>query len=368
MKSIARISVFVLAGMMLCQVASAQVQATFRPAASSGLEIFFLKDFDINSPASGPPIFFVDLDNSGGSPVNIILSLGLESRRSGVLSSGETAEFQLQPGRLTLSNNNLFSSTDPNRLTRYQIAENVVDELLKDVLATGKLPTDVYTFRVEVRRADNQNQLDNDLLEIRVSNPKKLDLIFPGGPVGSRTDDCPEIFTNLPQFRWESDMQRFQVIVAEARPGDDPESALNQEPRFTNSFAIGSISVGGFDPLPSTSFQYPPDAPLSLRPGKTYYWRVIGIVNTSGGDFPEQSEIYCFRIASVEDAAGQRQQLEFVLRNILGADFDKVLGENGELTGYQATRITLNGKAVALSDLIAQMKEISESYKGYRIE
>lgn len=357
---------------------SAQVTATFRPANSSGLEIFFLKDFDINSPASGLPIFFVDIQNTGATR-NVILRLGLDSRRSGQLSDGETGSFALQQGTrtLTLSNNNLFSSTDPYRLIRYQIAEDVVDGLLKDILSTGKLPTDVYTFRVDIRDAQNV-PLDNDLLEIRVSNPKKLDLIFPGSPATGRSDDCPEIFTNLPQFRWESDMRRFRVVIAEARPGEDPESALNQEPRFTRIFLIGApgsanIISGQFieriEFIPATSFQYPASGEsLTLRPGRTYYWRVDGLVETSSGPFQDQSEIYCFRLASLDDLAGRRQQLEFLLRNILGSDFDKIFGGGGELADYQPSRITVNGQAVTLADLIAQLKDISAAYKGYRIE
>jgi len=376
MKTTIKLFALALALMAYCREMSAQVTATFRPATGSGLEIFFLKDFDINSPGSGPPIFFIDIQNSGGE-TDIILSLGLDSRRSGQLSDGETGRITLQTGRLTLSNNNLFSNSDPYRLVRYQIADAVVDELLKDILATGKLPTDVYTFRVDVRNALNQ-PLDNDILEIRVSNPKKLDLIFPGSSASGNSEDCPEIFTPLPQFRWESDMRRFRVVIAEARPGEDPESALNQEPRFLRLFIIGDPASVNLIPgqvaeriefLPSTSFQYPPSGEiLTLRPGRTYYWRVVGVVNTSSGDLGEESEIYCFRIASLDDMAGRRQQLEFILRNILGADFDKVFGQSGELAEYQPTRITLNGQAVTLADLIAQLKGISETYKGYRIE
>ncbi len=228
---------------------------------------------------------------------------------------------------------------------------------------------------------DLSNQQNNPVpagIDILITNPRKLDLIFPGAPAGGRRDDCPEIFTNLPQFRWESDMRRFRVVVAEARPGEDPESALTREPRFTRFFVIGAPGSSNLIPgqiaervefIPSNSFQYPPSGEsLTLRPGRTYYWRVSGIVETSSGPVPTDSEIYCFRIASLEDITGRKQQLEFILRNILGSDFDKVFGENGELAEYQPTRLTVNGQAVTLADLIAQLKDISAGYKGYRIE
>ena len=375
MKTTIKLFVSALVVVAFWQAASAQPTVTFQ-LVNNSLEIFFLKDFDINSPASGPPIFLLDVRNDGTLRDGIlnsrvVLELSVSSRKFGQLSSGRTRPFTLLPNQsLRLNNNNLFSNNDSHRLFDYRVADDLVKKLLQDILATGKLPSDVYTFDVRISdETQPQQPFDSGFIEIRVSNPKKLDLIFPGSPVSGRSEDCPEIFTNLPQFRWESDMRRFQVIVAEARPGEDPESALNQDPRFVKNFAIGNIVEAGFDPLPSTSFQYPPtDTRLTLRPGVTYYWRVLGIVNTSGGDFQDQSEIYCFRLASLDDLAGRRQQLEFLLRNILGSDFDKIFGEGGELADYQPSRITVNGQAVTLADLIAQLKDISAAYKGYRIE
>lgn len=378
MKSSIRYVLLAAAITVFWEAALAQVQVSHRFANTSGLEIFFLKDFDINSPASGPPIFFIDIQNNNVLRPSVVLRLSVESRRFGPLSRGETIPFQLLPNQLlTLSNNNLFSNNDLHRLDRYQVEEGVLKDLLNDILATGKLPTDVYTFNVVVRDVVNNLQTQ-DSFDIRVSNPKKLDLIFPGAPASGRRDDCPQIFTNLPQFRWESDMRRFRVVIAEARPGEDPESVLNQEPRFVRFFVIGNPGSLNLVPgqvaervefIPSNSFQYPASGEvLTFRPGRTYYWRVTGVVETSSGPFQSESEIYCFRLASLDDISGRKQQLEFILRNILGADFDKIFGEGGELADYQPTRITVNGQAVTLADLIAQLKDISATYKGYRIE
>jgi hypothetical protein len=107
---------------------------------------------------------------------------------------------------------------------------------------------------------------------------------------------------------------------------------------------------------------------LTLRPGRTYFWQVTGIVETSSGPFQVESEIYCFRIATLDDIGNRRQQLELLLRNILGPDFEKVFGENGELASYEPKQIMLNGQAVTLAELIQKMNEISAAYKGYKIE
>lgn len=357
--------------------ASSQVTVRHR-LVNNALEIFFLKDFDINSPSSGPPIFFVEITNNGPSR-EVTLVLTIQSRRRGNLSQGETVPFTLNQNQvLNLSNNNLFSNTGPYRFERYRIDEDVVGELLKDILSTGKLPSDIYTFNIEVRQ--NQAPLDQDSFDIRVSNPQKIDLIFPGRPATGSRDDCQEIFTNLPQFRWESDMTRFRVIIAEARPGEDPESALNQSPRFTRVFIIQSSGNLGVlpddfeftdrvDVLPSTSFQYPSSGEvLTFRPGKTYYWRVIGIVESSSGPITQESEIFCFRMARLDQLGSGRAQFEFILRNLLGPDYETLFGEGGEFEGYRAKRLYLDDKEITPAELVSKMQKLQAQYSGYRVE
>jgi len=223
--------------LLVCVSATfAQVQVVTRPLTNT-LEIFFLKDFDINSPASSRPIFFVDLINDSQAR-DIILCVIVQSDNHGQLSRGETIPFSLKASeRLTISSSQLFSNSGPYRFHRYTIADDVVDDLLQDILATGKLPTDIYTFDTIVKD-DNQTSLDDDSFEIRISNPSTLDLIGPGSPATGRIDDCAIAFSNLPQFRWASNMSRFRFIIAEWKPGEDPESALNQEPRFTRIFLL----------------------------------------------------------------------------------------------------------------------------------
>lgn len=371
--------VFLLSVICAFGSASAGVRVRHR-LVNNNLEVFFLKDFDTTRPASGPVLFFVDVINDDRESHSVILSIQVESGRHGILSRGETLPFDLHGGEiLTLSNRNLFSNDDPHRLDSYEVAENVVQALLKDILATGKLPTDVYTFRLQVRSLGQTLGEDNDSFDVRISNPQKLDLVFPGRPATGRRD-CPEIYTALPQFRWESEMRRFKVIVAEARRGEDPESVLNQQPRFVRVFILDARGTGGVvtDPnlgservefIPSTSFQYPASGEiLTLRPGKTYYWRVEGIVETSSGPVALQSEIYCFKLARLDQLGGRKQQLEFLLRNILGSDYEQIFGEGGELEDYSPQRITFNGETVTFAELLRRLNKLSSHYQGYRIE
>ncbi len=305
MKTLAKgMSLFLF--LLVCvSVTFAQVQIVTRPLTNT-LEVFFLKDFDINSPASSRPIFFIDLINDSQAREVILVSI-VQSREHGQLSRGETIPFSLMASeRLTISSSQLFSNSGPYRFNNFSIADDVVDELLQNILDTGRLSTGIYSFETIVKDVVNRTTLDDDSFEIRISNPTTLDLIGPGSRATGRSDDCAIVFSNLPQFRWASNMTRFRVIVAEWKPGEDPESALNQEPRFTRIFLLQNSRnanlVGkdlGFDDrvevIPSTAFTYPSSGEsLVLRPGNAYVWRVIGLVSTSSGPTSVANEVYCF--------------------------------------------------------------------------
>ncbi len=363
---------------LLCGDLYAQQITVQTTLVNQNLEMFFISNLDIFGPKSAPKIFQVVITKPYPGPTEVRLDFSIRSSNYGNLLSAQTNPFWLEQTRTELSNRDLFSRNGMYSLQSPNIT-NAAKKLKDHILATGKLPNDSYVFKVEISEISGGSP-NSDQFQVDITNPKKLDLIFPGMPVTRRRGDCQEIFTNLPQFRWESDMRRFRVIIAEARPGEDPESVLNQEPRFVGKFIINrrnmvnilpddSPTSRGFRELPGTSFQYPASGEiLTLRPGKIYYWRVVGIVTSSNGDFKMESEIYCFRIAKLDQMGGRKQQMQFILRNILGSDYEKLFGEGGELEEYRATRVLLNGESVTLGDLIQQMNKINSNYSGYRIE
>ncbi len=346
-----------------------------------GLEAFFLQDFDISAPGTGPVIFRLEIDNQTSATLSVRLRIEVGSDRQGLLSSGETNPFNLPPGVMVpmLTNNDLFTSSGPFRLVDYRVQEGVLRDLLRDVLGTGKLPTDVYKFSFIVL-IQGGGQEDSDLIEIRVTNPRKLDLIFPGGPATGNKADALQIFTNLPQFRWETDVRLCQVVVAEARPGEDPESALNQEPRLVRNFFIGGDAtmplsrslpeIGSrIEVIPASTFQFPASGTvLTLRPGGLYYWRVIGFIETSSGTLPLESEIFCFRVADLEQIGPGSEQFLIVMRALLGQDYDSVFGEGGELEGYLPKRMTFGGREVTATEILTRLTQLQKAYAGYSIE
>lgn len=347
-----------------------------------GLEAFFLQDFDISAPGTGPVIFRLEINNRTEGPVSIRLRMEVSSERKGPLSSGQTELFELPPGMLVpmLTNNDLFTNSGPYRLTEYQVEENIVSDLLSDVLSTGKLPSDIYRFSVVAVVQNGEISGDSDQFDIRVTNPGKLDLVFPGSVATGNPEEALQIFTNLPQFRMETDLRLLRVIVAEGRPGEDPESALNQEPRFVRNFYIQNGAALGVVPdfpelpgrievLPAPTFQYPASGTvLALRPGRFYYWRAIGFIQSSSGAIPLESEIFVFRIADLASLGSGSQQFNAVMRALLGSDYDSVFGEGGELEGYLPKRMSLEGKDITPTEILTRLQKLRNSYSGYRIE
>jgi len=255
----------------------------------------------------------------------------------------------------------------------------VADELLQNILGIARLSTDIWTFETIVKDV-NRTALNDDSFEIRITNPTTLDLIGPGSRATGRSDDCAIAFSSLPQLRWASNMTRFRVIIAEWK--QDPESALNQEPRFTRIFLLQNTrntnlrEIGkdlGFNDrvevIPTTSFTYPSSGEsLVLRPGKTYVWRVIGLVSTSSGPTSVANEIYCFRIPKLDELGNYMQQFESILRPLLGSDYEKLFGSGGEFSGYKPKRILLEGKEVTLIEILTKLQKLKSKYSGYTIE
>jgi len=352
------------------------------------LEVFFLSGLDQNSGARQPPIFELIISGTLLPPNTEThqVQISLEILKDGTtpLFRGRTGTFevrQLDLPMLRITNRQLFSNSSQYRIVDGRIAD-AGEDLIQDVLSTGKLPSGTYKFDVTLRDLTEGNvDISNTEFDLFISNPGKLDLTFPGHPAGGRRSDCPELFSNIPQFRWEGDMKFYLVQIAEARPGEDPESALNQSPRFRRLFALQDGTTSGItaaeiginvpiERVPTTSFQYPSTGEvLRFQPGKTYLWRVIGIINSSSGPIRVESEIFCFRIARLDQLGAGDQQLKLILRNLLGpSDFRKLFGDGGEFDGYQAVRISLDGREVTPAELFLKLHKSNAQLESYSVE
>ena len=176
------------------------------------LRIFFLSDFNFTGKGRATnEVFGVTIINGA---VTQRYTLQLSIRKNEVmLAEGMTNPFQMTAGQvISITNVNLFSQAQQFSLDEYQTHPDG-EALMKQVMATGKLPTGVYRFTFDIYTDPTETVPESaTFIEIDVSNPSSLDLIGPGSPADRA---IPAISPTLfPLFRWTSNMERFKLTVA----------------------------------------------------------------------------------------------------------------------------------------------------------
>jgi len=56
------------------------------------------------------------------------------------------------------------------------------------------------------------------------------------------------------------------------------------------------------------------------------------------------------------------------VRNLLESDYEKLFGENGELSEYQPRGMTMDGKEVTLTEILTRLQKLKSQYSGYSVE
>ncbi|MBN2008456.1 hypothetical protein JW960_03820 [candidate division KSB1 bacterium] len=331
---------------------------------NSNIKIFFINDFDLTQTGNSPPLFWVDLVNSGDTiRISIQLSITYNSLSSGEteLASGETAPFILPPGLTRINNQNLFSDQDTYGLHNYVVNDDAADDLLDVIYGTGRLPRGIYAFKITSASHDSIGSVNNEILEVEVGDLTTLDLIAPGNEADET--DLMEIYTVLPFFRWESDGTEFRIRVCEKlSTNSSPEDVMNNEPRLETT-------------LESTFFQYPATEAFPLTEGHNYYWQITAITPSSSGPVELESEIWGFKVAdfSQGSTALTQQQILNYLRLLLGDDaIDELFNESGEMNGFHSTGTILqNSNQINTQDLnqfIEQFMTGNVKINGFAIE
>ncbi|HPI72616.1 MAG TPA: hypothetical protein PK843_06925 [bacterium] len=331
------------------------------------LRAFFLSDFNFTgSGTSGASIFSVTLTNTGLMDEPCDLTLTMRSENLGELAEGRTNTFTLRgPSSVALSSQNLFSQTHVYHLEDYSIAR-AGDELKNRILATGKLPSDIYYFRFTLRQLRTGFTSQTEI-SLRVDNPNTLDILAPGSRAGS--DDPAQVFTTLPLFRWDSNLDKFRLRIAEKLPelhkSASPEEIMNDRVRFDRTFQLNRDPSAGATPglevIASTAYQYPAAGVWPLERGKTYYWQIIGLGPSSGGEIEMPGEIWCFTIAQpIAGMRGANSALMNQLALLLGDQLASLMTGTGPLAGYQPTGVfSVNGHSYTLDQLLALLAALN---------
>lgn len=307
--------------------------------------VVFLNDLDLTNINNAPVLFGITITNNDSDPIEIILQIGVD-RNGQTLIEGTTYPFTIQTGVTYLTNrdfgtNPVFSNTEIN-----------LGELEEIVYTTGKLPEGEYEFFVKVLL--EQSTVDEDRKTLSISNPPTvLDLLSPGQP--AEDINLMEIYTTLPFFLWHSNASKFRITICEKLPtNSSPADVMNNEPRMQATVDI------------LTFFPYPSSGVRPLQPGKTYYWQIVAITESSDGPVELESEIWGFKISNLTGGvfSMEHQQIMAYLTSFFGGKGIADLFEpGGELDGFTFTGTMFNnGAPMTYEDLNALIEQIISNH------
>ncbi len=316
--------------------------------------VLLLSDFNLTGSGSNRPIFGVILRNLDTQPKRVVLSFMLRSRSrpDAPIVEAESQPFWLSPQQpIRITNIDLVQNRIRNIKLRYfRYNEKVASKLKESIMRRGRLPNDVYELIVRLEEANNPSNRDQIVEALRISNPTRVDLLQPGR--FADRGQCTVVYTRQPQFQWIANADRFIFTVCEALPSNtSPEDVMQNRPHARLTLVRGKDFHG------APSIVYPSTGVRPLVEGRTYFWQVIALVETANGYIELPSEIWCFRLARLNDVNRQivDQSVRNGLRRLLaGSRFARLLDPNGPLKNYQATGVIyLNGRKIEITNLNA---------------
>lgn len=302
-------------------VAGAQVSVLFTWN-QPDIQSFYLSDFDPSDTAVHPDLFTLQILNSTGLDQVVYLRFYILAGPGGAtqLVTASTDPFTLGAGGLMVTNRDLSQVGQDYTLSDYDVDTDAAEEIVNQLLETGVLPSDTYTFRIEVY-SEVGALMGSGEYALVVSNPSRVDLFGPGGEFGGT---LPVIATSNPQFFWSSDAMggaastRFNLKVVRVDDATSGEEAID-------GFAVWQTAI-----TDQTTTIYPASVEaIPLEAGSSYAWQVTRIVGTSGGEREIESEIFWFKL---EDPAG----------GVFGASVDE------EVTAMMDQIMTLQGVGTEL--------------------
>jgi len=314
--------------------------------------IMYLSDLGLTDVTHAPLLFSLTIENTYPAEKEIIINFGIR-RAADVLIDGETKPFSIvgatggSPGRIYLTNQNIFAEGMEYSLQNIDITD-ATSALTDAILATGKLPAGVYEFYVKIYNAQDHSLVAEDSKSLSFGAPTLLDLVSPGAPASQ--GQVPEIYTKMPFFQWDSDASKFEITVCEKMQSNtDAQDVMRNEPRLKTVVENRNY------------LQYPADA-LELQEGKTYFWQVVALIPSSGGETRLESEIWGFRVADVSggSSSAEHQQLMSLLQSMFDSqNFAALFGEGGPLEGFQFTgTAVIDGTAISLQDLTNLLNDL----------
>lgn len=310
--------------------------------------ILRVSDFNITGSGSVAQLFTLQILNTGPA-TNAVLRFEFRSQRyTDAIVTASTKPFPMASNQARTFTYQDFRGRGANAdvaVDEFNYNSESVRDITDAILKTGRLPSDTYFFTMSLSNAANPNApVQTEPRTLTISNPTSLDLISPGAPVGG--GECVAQFGLLPQFKWNSNAERFLLTVCEVLPNNSsPEDVMQNEPRLRR------LVQKGLDFAVSPSFIYPSGG-FPLQFGETYYWQVQAIIGSPSGEVRLPSEIWCFQISSIGNPGGNTLLQQ--LLNLLGSsDLEALFEEGGPLHDYTPTgAVNMNGRRLELTELL----------------
>ncbi|MBC8213166.1 MAG: hypothetical protein ISR90_05450 [Candidatus Marinimicrobia bacterium] len=338
----------------------------------SNLVTFYVGSFDIATGQSNVELFYYSIvadDYNSDEELTLDFSLKVQSQVLGFDSLEE-----LLSGEVVIKGLNSvlqFSSTDINvndPLSNYPSIEvisseintpsqEVIDGISDTIMESGKMPDGNYSFSIIL--SGENGTYDQIIENIQIYSPVLLDLVTPGGTITDTS--VTAIYTTYPVFQWSADYCSacsYGIRVSE----------FNPENHSTLSEAINDMSVLPLSQYEeyytlagdATTFQYPVSDASSLEQGKLYAWQVKRSYGTTLGTEDILSDIYVFKIISLDEPTGAFDPNQELIRDLIGEQqYDQLFGSGGELSGYSSTNtITVNGEEIPITQLYEFLSQI----------
>lgn len=244
--------------------AAAQVLCPLRLTATQvPVEQLTIADFDIDHFESRGLIFSVSISNPGPLPaigvrMNIVLQIMLE-RGGEFLPAAEmrTEPFTVPVNGRTVTNLDLGQAKEIG-FESFEITDAARDAIEERTLSAGIFPAGTYTFTFTLEGCPEATPVD---VVIRLGNPSRVELISPAD--GEETSE-------FPVFEFFHEGRAAELTVAELRPGQTYEDAIERDPAMLVKELSGERTV-----------VYSGGRPLEQ--GRSYVWRVRTLTRIAGG-------------------------------------------------------------------------------------
>ncbi len=325
------------------------------------MQSLYLSDLDLMQQGTAEHLFDISITNSGSSDIAIEKMTILFRKDDLLLGLAETDPFLIPPGNAYVDNITLFNNDfvfpangSPVTILDSRIADEAKD--LKDkILSSGKAPIGIYTIEATLQTTAGQQDNTGRTIFIAVTNPSFVQLVTPGNSTDYGQPE--DVYTEFPIFQWNGNGvgDTYEVVVFE-KPSSDIsiDQVLNMRPNWRSELQAGQTA------------QYPAGDAIPLEFGRTYFWMVNMVVETSSGTEALRSDLYQFRLVNPEDLSNglqllYKQQFEDLLRQLMGSNAEPLIRE---LAHYNFEAARLNGQAGTMDELLQHIL----GYRGKVIE